>query len=298
MSPSPRAVSLVLMVGLPAAGKTTRSEGLAAARQALWPGTSVVLDHGLWSRDERSALRWLARSAGAACQLVHLHRQLAQLLWRLLLALESIELSQIMDVLLTVLIPGTKPALLLHGQAGDQTAPDRPGSERGRWIGEVPAVQVWLPAVTVLVEVDRMHVDPARARCPELPPYRQPIRFGRVPQLAEYLPAALEVLRVDGQIKIPMLSGLPPGQGGNAPATPHPMTNPGPVQHVQDHDHVVGAHAPGYGAAAGLMHHGRSGCWWWRAGRPSGRRPDRRAVPFQRARCAGTGGGAPVATTS
>ncbi len=104
----PRAAILVLMVGLPAAGKTTRAAELAAAHQALrltpdhWMiplfgdsmaggkrfvlegrlisvavqalrlGTSVVLDYGLWDRDERSALRWLARSARAACQLVYL----------------------------------------------------------------------------------------------------------------------------------------------------------------------------------------------------------------------------------
>ena len=104
----PRAATLVLMVGLPAAGKTTRAEELAAAHRALrltpdywmiplfadsmaggkrWVlegrlisvalqalrlGTSVVLDYGLWGRDERSALRWLARSAGAACQVVYL----------------------------------------------------------------------------------------------------------------------------------------------------------------------------------------------------------------------------------
>ena len=99
-----------LMVGLPAAGKTTRARELAAthpalrltpdhwmiplfgdsdfapggerwvlegrlisvALQALRLGTSVVLDFGLWGRDERSALRWLARSAGAACQVVYL----------------------------------------------------------------------------------------------------------------------------------------------------------------------------------------------------------------------------------
>jgi predicted kinase len=96
------------MVGLPAAGKTTRARELAATHQALrltpdhwmiplfgdsmadgkrWVlegrlisvalqalrlGTSVVLDYGLWGRDERSALRWLARSAGAACQLIYL----------------------------------------------------------------------------------------------------------------------------------------------------------------------------------------------------------------------------------
>jgi predicted kinase len=99
---------LILMVGLPAAGKTTRARELAAthhalrltpdhwmiplfgdsmaggqrwvlegrlisvALQALRLGTSVVLDYGLWGRDERSALRWLARSAGAACQVLYL----------------------------------------------------------------------------------------------------------------------------------------------------------------------------------------------------------------------------------
>jgi predicted kinase len=99
---------MLLMVGLPGAGKTTRARELAAAHRALrltpdhWMvplfgdsmaggkrftlegrlvsvalqalrlGTSVVLDYGLWGRDERSALRWLARSAGASCQVVYL----------------------------------------------------------------------------------------------------------------------------------------------------------------------------------------------------------------------------------
>ncbi|GIF00672.1 hypothetical protein Ari01nite_81360 [Paractinoplanes rishiriensis] len=99
---------LFLMVGLPGAGKTTRAAELAAkhralrltpdewmislfdgsqpdgkrdllegrlialALQALRVGTGVVLDFGLWSRDERSALRWLAASAGAACHVVYL----------------------------------------------------------------------------------------------------------------------------------------------------------------------------------------------------------------------------------
>ncbi len=100
--------TLFLIVGLPGAGKTTRAKELAAdhralrltpdewmiplfgesnpdgkrdvlegrlvsvALQALRLGTSVVLDFGFWGRDERSALRWLARSAGAACQVVYL----------------------------------------------------------------------------------------------------------------------------------------------------------------------------------------------------------------------------------
>jgi predicted kinase len=99
---------LLLMVGLPGAGKTTRAQEMAAARralrltpdewmiplfdgsqpdgkrdllegklialalQALQLGTNVVLDFGLWSRDERSALRWLATSAGASCHVIYL----------------------------------------------------------------------------------------------------------------------------------------------------------------------------------------------------------------------------------
>ena len=105
---APSAVTMLLMVGLPAAGKTTRAKELAAvhhalrltpdhwmgplfgdsmaggkrfalegrlisvALQALRLGVSVVLDFGLWDRDERSALRWLARSVGASCQVVYL----------------------------------------------------------------------------------------------------------------------------------------------------------------------------------------------------------------------------------
>lgn len=88
--------TLFLIVGLPGAGKSTRAKELAAQHRALrltpdeWMiplfgdsmaggkrfvlegqlisvalqvlrlGTSVVLDFGLWGRDERSALRWLA----------------------------------------------------------------------------------------------------------------------------------------------------------------------------------------------------------------------------------------------
>jgi predicted kinase len=55
-------------------GKRFVLEGrlLTVALQALRLGTGVVLDFGLWGRDERSALRWLARTAGAACQVVYL----------------------------------------------------------------------------------------------------------------------------------------------------------------------------------------------------------------------------------
>ena len=104
----PEPAKLLLMVGLPGAGKTTRAKELAAAHralrltpdewmislfdgsqpdgkrdllegrlialalQALHLGTNVVLDFGLWGHDERSALRWLATSAGASGQVIYL----------------------------------------------------------------------------------------------------------------------------------------------------------------------------------------------------------------------------------
>lgn len=99
---------LFLIVGLPGAGKTEHAKTLAAAHRALrltpdaWMiplfgdpqpagkrdvlegrliwlalealqvGTSVVLDFGFWSRDERSSLRWLAGSVGASSQVDYL----------------------------------------------------------------------------------------------------------------------------------------------------------------------------------------------------------------------------------
>jgi hypothetical protein len=55
-------------------GKRDLLEGrlITVALQALQLGTNVVLDFGLWSRDERSALRWLAASTGASCQVIYL----------------------------------------------------------------------------------------------------------------------------------------------------------------------------------------------------------------------------------
>jgi predicted kinase len=100
--------TMYVMVGLPGAGKTTRARQLEAEKKALrltpdeWMtvlfgepeadgkrdalegrlvwlairalrlGVTVVLDFGVWSKNERSALRWLAARAGADCELVYL----------------------------------------------------------------------------------------------------------------------------------------------------------------------------------------------------------------------------------
>jgi predicted kinase len=99
--------TLYVMVGLPAAGKTTLARRLEIEHRALrftpdeWMnplfgqsmadgkrnvlegrfiattlsalrlGFNVVLDFGVWAKDERTALRWLAATTGADCELVY-----------------------------------------------------------------------------------------------------------------------------------------------------------------------------------------------------------------------------------
>jgi len=99
--------TLYVMVGLPAAGKTTLArqieiehqalrftpdewmiplfgesmadgkrnvlEGrfIATALRALRLGFNIVLDFGVWAKDERTALRSLASTVGAGCELVY-----------------------------------------------------------------------------------------------------------------------------------------------------------------------------------------------------------------------------------
>lgn len=54
-------------------GKRDVMEGrlLRLGLDALKLGTNVVLDFGCWSRDERSAIRWLVMSVGASCHLMY-----------------------------------------------------------------------------------------------------------------------------------------------------------------------------------------------------------------------------------
>ena len=62
------------LFGEPEGGKREILEGrfIWLAVQALRRGINIVLDFGVWTKDERSALRFLANSVGASCELVYL----------------------------------------------------------------------------------------------------------------------------------------------------------------------------------------------------------------------------------
>lgn len=98
---------MFVLIGLPASGKTTMARQMATERDALrltpdeWMiplfgdpqpegkrdilegrlvwlslcalkrGVNVVMDFGVWAKDERSALRYLAASVGASCELLY-----------------------------------------------------------------------------------------------------------------------------------------------------------------------------------------------------------------------------------
>ncbi len=118
-SGTPSAPVLFVMVGLPASGKSTRARQIEEERRALrltpdeWMiplfndndangkrnvlegrfiwlalralrcGMDVVLDFGVWSKVERTALRAFAASVGASCELVYLEiDDEQQRLWR------------------------------------------------------------------------------------------------------------------------------------------------------------------------------------------------------------------------
>jgi predicted kinase len=104
-----RRPTMYVLVGLPGTGKTTRARELEAehhavrlspddwmlplfgesdaggkrdvlegrfvwlAQRLLRAGTDVILDFGVWGKDERTALRVLAAECGGRCELVHLH---------------------------------------------------------------------------------------------------------------------------------------------------------------------------------------------------------------------------------
>jgi len=76
-----RQPTLFLTVGLPCTGKTTAARRIEIEQEArltqiglraLELGNNVVIDYGLWSRDERSALRQAAADLGATVKLCYL----------------------------------------------------------------------------------------------------------------------------------------------------------------------------------------------------------------------------------
>ena len=126
-------------------GEQKRSSASASARRA-------ILDYGLWGRDERSALRWLARSAGAASQVVYLpvdkDVQLARIAHRQAttphqtfprpLALVPRHLARLSRLARSVLTT----FLLAYGAAGVYSRPDNDVPVRRRFLDDPQATEL------------------------------------------------------------------------------------------------------------------------------------------------------------
>jgi len=175
-----------LLVGLPAAGKTTRARELESERDAirltpddvllatlgtvqvsdlvrdalegqlldlavpaLRGGVDVVVDFGLWPREERTALRWLAARLGARAVVEHLDIDEAEQLRRVQARADEDPRTQISAARLGSwrgLLTPPAPDELADGAPLDRPPPDATGW--GAW-----AAERW-PGLRVVAEED------------------------------------------------------------------------------------------------------------------------------------------------
>ena len=110
--------------------------------------------------------------------------------------------------------------------------------------------QACLTTAPVLREPHRVNVNPAIACRNQFDPYRQPVCLWHITQTAENRETSRQILGVRSEIKIAVLPGLPACQCHHAPAAADPVTDPGPVQRIQDRHHILNAHPPRLQAAS------------------------------------------------
>ena len=156
--------------------------------------------------------------------------------------LYGVKLSQVVNVLGLLLIVGVELALLSHRQAVDPAAVERASRERTGRVVEMRTIKSRLAAMTVGVELHGVHVDPPIVRGSQLDPYGQPVRLGDVTEIVECEQACLQVIRVDREIKVPMVAGLPPDQGRNTPAAADPVAHPRLIKGIKHPRHFLKEH--------------------------------------------------------
>jgi hypothetical protein len=139
----------------------------------------------------------------------------------------GVKFRQVVGVLGLMLISGVEAALLMRRQAADLAPFQRPLGEGIGRVVEMRASQASLTTVTIDVELHRVRINPLIARCAQLNPHRSPVRFDGIPEAAELLKARLEVVRINGEIKVAVLPALQASKDGNPPSRHRPSSGPG-----------------------------------------------------------------------
>jgi hypothetical protein len=91
--------------------------------------------------------------------------------------------------------------------------------------------------------VHRVHLNPSIPGRWSLDPYRQPIDFGEVPEIVEGSTAYLQIVGVDGDIKVAVVAGLPPNQCRDTPAAANPVAHARIIQGIENPDDLGKQHA-------------------------------------------------------
>jgi hypothetical protein len=142
-------------------------------------------------------------------------------------ALEVTQESQVVAVVVSRLIAGVEPQLLIDRQAGDGHAADRAGGEAVPGVIEVAAADGGLAAVAVGVEGNGVEIDPTAGLGDEFDADGTPVGLHDEAEGMKGFYGCRFVVGVDGEVEVPMGPGLATSQRVDAPAAADPGSTAG-----------------------------------------------------------------------
>jgi hypothetical protein len=159
----------------------------------------------------------------------------------------------VVEVHLAERVAGVAADLHLRGDAADRPAgDDAPAGEAAGLADPHLAVLHRVVAVAVVVEDDRVHVDPAVAVVAQHEAGRRPAPRQPEPPRGEHLPQARDVVQRDQQVQVVVRAGLLAEQRVDAPAAVDEPHGDAVLLERPDHGHDVrgGHHRPSPGRSA------------------------------------------------
>ena len=109
-------------------------------------------------------------------------------------------------------------------------------------IGELRSVETLLDAGSIGGEADGMQVHPTTGAACHLQPHGQPVRLGGESEGVERVHDSRQTSDVDRQVKIAVAARGFTGEGVDSPPSADPVAGTGPVERVEDAQHVSSQH--------------------------------------------------------